>query len=777
MAQSGSGPALDSARIDRLRSRALAGPDTPIGFRALAHARTALTMPDVPLLLRRAHALARTLRDFPLSVDPDSLLAGHHLFGERGGRDGSFDFPEFAPGYYEPPGDALSAVLAESDLSPSEQTEVLQCVGKSHLFTGQSHYPPVPEEVRLTQEASVIIGGGSSVNHSVRDYAKVLALGFEGIAEEVDGRLRAWDMADPGTLGARTFLVAASTIAHAAAQLGRRYADVARRTAELEVDQQRRADLCGMAEVCERVPARPARTFREAVQALWLAHTITCCEDHINANSIGRIDQILWPYYEADLQAGRIDEVYALELLMHLHLRLFRDYDVQQAVVGGQTLQGDDATNPISYLVLEATRRLGLVRCLSVRLHRNSPLRLVERGTELVAAGGGIPFFFNDEAIIPALVDKGIPLEDARDYAAIGCVEITIPGRANPHAVSHNINLAKCLELALHSGWDPRTEQQVGPATPALESMASADDLYDAYRTQVEHFARCGAFISNAGQRQQQHTFPLPYQSLLTAECIERGKDITCGGARYNYHSCSAIGIPNVADSLAAVDHIVFREKALSLGELRQLLLCDFEGAEAERQRLLHAPKYGNDIEEVDLWAARAARDYCELMATHRTHYGGSFHVHLFSFVWHVDPFGKTTGALPDGRRAGEPLAYSLSPAQGRDTKGVTALFGSLARLPHRLAAGSSSAIIELSPTFFLGNGRERFVHLLRAAIDMGIGQLQFNVVSAERLLQAQEDPEHYGNIVVRVSGYSQRFASITRDLQDHIIARVKHES
>lgn len=767
---------IDEQRIDTLRNRALAGPDTPIGHRALAQVRAALAMPGAPLILRRAHGLARCLAEFPLTIDPENLLAGHHLFGERAGKDAGFDFPEFAPHYFEPPADALRATLESSDLTEPEREEVLGCVGRSHLFIGEPVYPPVPEEVALTHEACVIIGGGSTVNHSVRDYAKVLSRGFEGIAEEVDERLAEWPMADPAGLEERTFLLAASTIAHAAAGLGRRYAAEARELARA-ANEDARADLMEMAEACERVPAHPARSLREAVQALWLAHTITCCEDHINANSIGRIDQILWPYYEADLEAGRITEEQALELLMHLHLKLFRDYDVQQAVVGGLTPQGDDATNPLSYLVLEATRRLDLVRCLSVRMHSESPVRLLERASDLVAAGGGIPFFFSDDAIVPALVDKGIPEEEARDYAAIGCVEITIPGRANPHAVSHNINLAKCFELALHGGHDPRTGKRIGPDTGDLASLGTMDGIYAAYHRQVEHFASCGAFISNAGQLQQQRSFPLPYRSLLTSDCVERGKDITSGGARYNYHSCSAIGIPNVADSLAAIERVVFDQNRLTLGDLRELLLTNFENAEAERQLLLHAPKYGNDQPTVDEWAARASGDYCKLMATHPTHYGGSFHVHLFSFVWHVDPFGKTTGALPDGRRAGEPLAYSLSPGQGRDEKGVTALLGSLARLPHNLAAGSSSAIIELSPKFFQGAGRDRFVQMLKAAIEMGVGQMQFNVVSAERLLQAQEDPEHYGNIVVRVSGFSQRFAAISRDLQDHIIARVKHES
>jgi len=768
---------LSAERLERLRERALAGPDTPVGWRCLAYCRAALEHAGDPIILRRAAGLAGTILNFPPSVVDDELIVGSHMFGERPGVDGSLEFPEFASYLFEPPGDRLRELLSGTDLGEAQRQTVLELIGRPSLFTGEPWSPGQPDEVRLALEATVFMGGGWCTNHSVRDYAKVLRVGFEGIVAEIDARRSALACDDPDRLEELTFLRSASTVAHAAAGIGRRHAVGARALARRCNDADRRAELRAIAKACDRVPARPARTLREAVQALWFAHTITCCEDHINANSIGRIDQILEPYYQADLAAGRITREAALDLITYLWLKLYRDYDVQQAVLGGLRPDGGDATNEVTYLCLEATQRLGLVRCLSVRLHRRAPRELVERATDLLSDGGGIPFFFNDEAIIPALTDKGIPLEEARDYAVIGCVEITIPGRANPHAVSHNMNLAKCLELALHNGWDPRTGAQVGPETGLLAEFPSAGAVFEAYARQVEHFARCGVFVSNAGQLQQQHSAPLPYLSILTEDCIARGRDVTSGGARYNYHSCSAIGIPNVADSLAAMETVVFSDRKLTLEALRQLLLVNFDGAEAERKLLLRAPKYGNDVEEVDRWAGAVAEHYCRTMSAHRTHYGGSFHAHLFSFVWHVDPFGRTTGALPDGRRAGDPLAYSLSPTQGRDEKGVTALMRSLARIPHHLAAGSSSAIIELSPRFFEGDGKRKFVSLLEGAVDLGIGQMQFNVVTAERLVQAQEDPERYGNVVVRVSGFSQRFASIGKDLQDHIIARTKHEA
>jgi len=769
-------PSLPEA-ITRLKHQALAGPETPIGHRCLAYCRAALERPSEPLIVRRAYGLAYCLDTFPTRIAPDEEIVGTHLFGEEAGKESAFDFPEFAPHFFMPPGDALRDALAGTELAEEDKETILSVVGREHeLLLGAPQAPTPPAEVQRALDAGVLFGWGSCVNHSVRDYGKVLRLGFDAITDEIDGRLAACRLGDPEDVTKLSFLRSAGAIARAAAGIGRRYAAAAREQAAGCADADDRRRLEAIAYVCERVPARPARDLREALQALWFAHAITCCEDQINANSIGRLDQILQPYYEADIQAGRLTREDAVQLIMHLWLKLYRDYDVQQAVLGGLLADGSDATNDMTYICLEATRRLGLVRCLSVRVHRQTPRKLLKEATALLSGGGGIPFFFNDDAIIPALTDKGIPMEHARDYAVIGCVEITIPGKTNPHAVSHNINLARCLELALHEGVDPATGHQVGPRTGKLEDFESADDVFCAYKRQLEHFADCGAWVSNAGEIHQEYAFPLPYRAILTDSCIVRGRDITAGGALYNYHSCSAIGIPNVADSLAAMDHVVFRDGRLTLGELREALLANFECAELARQMLLRsAPKYGNDTEEVDRWAADVARHYCETMSGHRTREGGSFHAHLFSFVWHVEPFGKRTGALPDGRRGGEPLAYSLSPMQGRDERGVTAVLNSLARIPHHLAAASSSAIVELSPSFFEGDGRDRFVALLESAIDSGVGQMQFNVVSAERLEQAQRDPERYGNIVVRVSGFSQRFAAIGKELQDHIIARVKH--
>jgi pyruvate-formate lyase len=461
--------------------------------------------------------------------------------------------------------------------------------------------------------------------------------------------------------------------------------------------------------------------------------------------------------------------------LAALWVKLYQPYDVQQMMIGGQKPDGSDATNPLSYLVLDVTEGLGFVRCLSARLHRNTPHEFVARCVDLVARGGGIPFFFNDEALIPALESKGIPLEEARGYAAIGCIEITIPGKANPHAVSHWINLAKCLELALNDGRDMLADVQLGPHTGILDSFESINDVVDAYTKQLEYFARWCVYGSNAAETAHRDQYRLPYLSLLTDDCIARGLDIIEGGARYNYHSSAAVGIPNVADSLTALELAVFKGRLVGKAQLLRALHNNFAGEDVLQMKLRNRlPKYGNDQPMPDKYAAQLAHQYCDLMSSFETVSGGTFFTHLFTYTLMI-PFGKQTAATPDGRRAGEPLAYSVSPAQGRDTQGLTAVISSLSRLPHHLAAASSSAILEADPSLLEGKGRQAFVDMLISAVRMGVGQLQFNVVSAETLRAAQMDPERYRNLCVRVSGFSQQFCLLDREMQDHIIARTKH--
>lgn len=626
------------------------------------------------------------------------------------------------------------------------------------------------------QGSDVYWAWGWIENHSIRDYAKVLRLGFAGIKDEVSAQLAAAEWSAPDFPRQENFWRAALAVCDAGILLGRRYAELAAAQAAAATTPAEQDRLVEMAACCARVPARGARTLREALQALWFAHLLTCGEDGINANSLGRLDQILYPYYQADLARGVLTRESALELLAEFGCKLYLDYDVQAITLGGVDAQGRCAVNDLSYLLLDATQQVGFIRDLSIRVSQQSPPAFLQRACELIAAGGGIPFIFNDDCFLPALSERGIPLADARDYAPIGCIELTIPGKANPHAVSGWFNAAKCLELALFDGRDPRTGEQLGPRTGTLADHPTFASLLAAYDTQVEHFARRMVYHCNRGELMQRERGPLPCWSVLTDDCIARGRDLTDGGALYYYHSVCLLGTANTADSLMAVKQCVYDQQTVTPQALLDALRSDFAGAEDLRQRLLReVPKYGNDVAEVDLLAKRIDDHFITLMDTMRSPLGGRYFVHLFSFLCNL-AFGKCLGATPDGRRAGEPIAYSLSAQQGRDEHGATAMLNSLARLPHARAAGASAAIIELDPAVVAGpSGVARLTALLRAALILGVGQLQFNVVTVAQLRQAQQDPERYGDLPVRVSGFSQKFRLVPPDLQEHIIARTKH--
>lgn len=704
----------------------------------------------------RAAMLRELVKTSPIRIYPDWRLAGEHLA----------HYFRFVSPIKE---DELSR-LAEYGIEGTEWIKVQKRVqewNERGKFTHAVGHV-CPERRRGCGEwnaPGVFLTFGWVENHSIRDYAKVVRLGFAGIRRQIEARMTQTTITDPDYVRQENFWKAALWVCEAGILLGRRYAELARSMGKDE-----------MAAACEQVPAEGARTLFEATQSLWLAHILTCGEDTINANSLGRLDQIFQPYYEADVKAGRITRDQAVELMEELACKLYLDYDVQAITLGGVDAAGENAVNEMSGIILEATRNVEFIRDVSVRLNRTTPKEFVDQCAQQVVRGGGIPFFFNEECFIKALTDHGIALEHARDFAPIGCIELTIPGKANPHAVSGWFSAIKCLELALFDGRDPRTGEQIGPRTGHLTDFATYDQLMDAFRAQMDFFIPNMIYLINRGELAQREDGPLPCWSVLTDDCIERGRDITDGGAIYNYHSICFLGTANVADSLATVRKLVFEESRIGKEELLAALKANFEGYEPLRQLLLTgAPKYGNDVAEVDDIAVWLTNWFIDQMDRHRTPLGGRFVVHLFSFLLNIG-FGRTLGATPDGRRAGEPIAYSLSAQQGRDEKGVTTLLNTLSKLPHSRAAGATAAIIDLDPKLVAGpDGVERMSQFIRAAIRMGVGQMQFNVVTAEQLRQAQSDPEKYGNIPVRVAGYSQMFRLLSGDLQEHVIARTKH--
>ena len=764
-----------SDRVRNLRDRALRWSETQqqyIGQRLVPALRGLSTCSqDAPLVMRKATMLATALRESAAIIHDDELIVGYNF---SGGDDQIWlEMAMSMPG--KPDFGQIERYLSSGVWSDDDIREALATIDNPEYAMQMHGHVPEPETfASVAPDEGLYWCGATAYNHTIIDYALLLERGFLSLAEDLRKRLTTLDIRSAADLQRRMVYESMVLVAEGGATIGDRYADHVRNLKRDCEDARRRGDLDDLEKVLRQVPAGPALTFYDAVQSLWFAHSINTWEDGINANSIGRLDQILFPYYQRDIEAGRLNEEDAFELLCCLWIKLYRDYDVQQIALGGCDSDGNDATNELTYLMLDVTEALGFIRCLSVRLHSGSPRRLYERSLQLVGHGTGIPFFFNDDVLIPALTGSGIAKVDARDYAAIGCVEITIPGKANPHAVSSRINLLKCLELALNEGCSMTTGSRLGPSTTPAAEMGSLDEVISAYETQVEHAVH--SMCRETLRRCMDHRLnaPMPYKSLLTEGCRENGIDFNDCGAKYDYHESMPMGIPNVADSLAAIQTRVFDQGRYSMTELVTAIRKDFPDESTRLDLLRNAPKFGNDDDTVDSLAARVFRSYCDLMTRVSSVYGTRFFAQPFTFLWLVDA-GLLTGATPDGRHRGENLAYSVSPTQGRDFEGLSALIHSLSKLPQHLAPGSTSAIIEIDPALFSDDNFDRLVAMMQTAVDIGVGQIQFNVVSEETLKKAQLEPEKFRNLAVRVSGFSQKFSLLSKDIQDHIIARTKH--
>lgn len=708
----------------------------------------------------RANIIYESAKLAPLVFDPDTRLAGDHLnhfYGDDSKRSdiekqhdldllGEFPLAEIR---------AVVTVLQQNFSAVSSG----ECMPET--LPGQSCCGL--DKPRQGEPAPAFLAIGWMENHSIRDYAFLLKHGFGGIRRIVERELERYPLQSTEYIRRENFLRGALAVCDSGLLFGRRHAELARKAGAEEI-----------AENCLAIESG-AKNLPQAVQLLWLGHLIACADDGINANSIGRLDQILQPYYEHDIAAGTLTRAEAVNWMIELAVKLYLPYDVQAITLGGVNRDGNPAICEMSEIILEATDRFGEIRDLSVRVTAHTPDRFLEQCARMVLKGGGIPFFFNDDCFIPSLANRGIALEDARNYAPIGCVELTIPGKANSRAVSGWFNLLRVLELTLFGGRDPQTGEAILPLSPALPDIDSFDELCKLFDRNVEAMAARMIYHCRRGEQNQRVLGSLPAFSLLTPSCLKRGRDITDGGAEYDWHSICLVGVPDVTDCLTALKHLLFDKRKITAQQLLDALKNDFKNEEPLRQMLLKGvPKYGNGDDETDRLAADISRNFIALMDRWSENDNRIF-VHLFSFFANV-LFCSNVGAMPDGRHAGEPLAYSLSPHQGRDSEGVTMLLRSLAKQPHREAAGGSAAIIDLHPSLFAKEaGEKRFVTLLRSALAMGIGQMQWNVVSAERLELAKKDPEHYGNIPVRVAGYSQFFKLIPPEIQDHVIARTKH--
>ncbi len=626
----------------------------------------------------------------------------------------------------------------------------------------------------------------------VPDYEKVLRVGLKGIIEEAEERLAEIDRTVPvDYVDQKEFLQAVVISLKAVVGYAHRYAEMARATAARSSDPAEVERLEKIARNCERVPEHSPETLEQALQSFFFIHVVRSIE--YSTLGIGvRFDKVFGPYYEDDLENGRITHDEALALLQLLWVKIHElgiiysptlssiyggVGSLQAITLGGVDSAGRDVTNAMTYLVLEAAELMRTPEpTIVIRYHDGTPDQLLSRAVDVVGKGIGYPSFFNDREILSLLDEWDVPRDDALDYAVSGCVYLELPGKNIARRAYGGILLPQALIYALNRGVDPLLKQQVGARTPDPETFRSIEDVMDAYLEQVRFAFDRLCKIENTCQSLYERYLPRPFYSALLQGCIEKGKDTR----KWAYPSavadmCVVIGTTNVADGLTAIKKRVFEEKRVSMRELLEAMAANWKGHEHIRRLMLTAPKYGNDDDYADLVAAEVHHRTAEVMLRSRNRFGypcrgdGSGISATYSA-------GVVLPATPDGRPAGEPLAdATLSPVFGMDKKGPTAVLKSASKIS---TARSHNHILnqKFLPSAFEGESKERFIGYLKTWADLGISQIQFNVVDSETLIDAQKNPEKYSNLLVRVAGYSAYFVDLSRGLQDSIIARSEQQ-
>ena len=550
-----------------------------------------------------------------------------------------------------------------------------------------------------------------------------------------------------------------------------------------------------VADICANLASRPAQSFHEAVQSLWFLFVVLHMESNASSFSPGRMDQYLYSYYQKDIEKGIISKQEALEILECLWLKFnqivylrnqhsakyFAGFPIGfNIAIGGIDENGCNIYNELSLLLLKAQYHLGLPQPnLSVRLNKNSSHELIQEAIKVVAKGSGMPQFFNDEAIVNSMIkDLGIEEKDARNYAIVGCVELTTHGNNLGWSVAAMFNLNKALELTMNHGKCLLTNEPIGLDLGSIETYESFEDLENAFQKQIDYFIEKMMKAEIVVEKAHQDCLPTAFLSTVIDSCLEKGVDVTRGGAKYNLSGIQMIQIANLADSLAAIKVLVYDEKMITRHELLEALQADFKGYEIIQTMLLNkVPKYGNDVKWVDELGAKWAGYFRERMKDYTNYRGGLYHTGMYTVSAHV-PMGENVGASPDGRNALTPLADGgMSPVYGRDMAGPTAVLKSVSRMKDSYTTNGGLLNMKFLPEFFkTETGMMKFENFLRAFVDLKIPHIQFNVVRREDLLDAKLHPEQHRSLTIRVAGYTAYFVELAGKLQDEIIERTAYE-
>lgn len=791
-----------------------------------------------PMVIRRAKAFAHILENIPIIIRDLELIVGSTTIAPRGCQtypefsyewlEAEFDTVETRaadPFYIS---EQTKRELKEADAYWKGKTtsELATAYMEPETLTAMEHNMFTPGNYFY-----------NGVGHVTVKYEEVLAIGFSGIREKAEAQLASLSLADGDYQKKSRFLQAVIISCDAAVTYARRYAKLALEEAEKCTDGARKMELLQIAQNCANVPEKGANGFYEACQSFWFVQQLLQIESSGHSISPGRFDQYMYPYYKKDLDSGKLTREFAQELMDCIWVKLndlnkcrdaasaegFAGYSLfQNLIAGGQNGEGIDVTNDLSFMCIQASMHVFLPQpSFSVRVWNGSPHEFLVKAAELTRTGIGLPAYYNDEVIIPSLISRGLTLQDAREYNIIGCVEPQKAGKTEGWHDAAFFNMCRPLELVFTNGVDKGV--QVGPQTGNVEEMKTFDEFYHAYQVQMDYAIKLLVNADNAIDMAHAERCPLPFLSSMVDDCMKRGKTVQEGGAVYNFTGPQGFGVANMADSLYAVKKLVYEEQKVTMKELKAALMTNYgkglstediaavtanvanemkaagqavgeaeiaailktvvaasESPEAKAngerlQKLIdEVPKFGNDIPEVDAFAREVAYTYTKPLQNYRNPRGGIFQAGLYPVSANV-PLGAQTGATPDGRLAHMPVADGVSPSAGKDVNGPTAAANSVSRLDHYIASNGTLFNQKFHPSALSGRkGLDNFVGLIRSYFDQKGSHMQFNVVSRETLLDAQEHPEQYKHLVVRVAGYSALFTTLSRSLQDDIIRRTE---
>ena len=765
---------------------------------ALAKTRVFRETEGEALILRRAKSFRETCRTKTITIQPQELIVGNAGAKARQ----ACITPELSNNWFvlelETMRDRPQDPYDITEEQKAQYREIIHpyWVGKSLRDIWEKQ---VPEDTMAIIRVGGVVDCGvkvestpSELTPNFRDH--LFVKGYSGIRREAEAALAALDLTDVRNLERRDFWRAAAITCEGMETLAARYAEKAGELAAAEADPVRASELRDIAETCRRLAVGAPATFRDAIQQVYFTLCGLFIEGNGGGYSIGRLDQYLYPFFLRDKADGLLTDDAAQELLECFWIKLgeqlwyqtdesARDYagycPFHNLCVGGVDVNGNDAVNPLSYMMLDATIHVRMAQpSLSVRLSRKNPEEFFHKVAECVQTGTGFPAIHSDDVGTMMVMRKGVPSRAARDWALHGCVEPDIPGMTSQWTSGGHYNLASAIEFALTRGVHLKTGEQVGLRTPDPVTFQTFDDFREAVYGQLGHIIRHFSLVMSLFERLHLEHLPLPLASLVTLDCVEKGRHLMQGGARYNWGpGMNANGFGDFIDSMAAVQKLVFREGRLPMSRLVEAIRANFEGYEAVRRMLVEdAPKWGNDDDDADVFAGELTDFLSQTFGGTRGLLGNPRMMTIIPITSNI-PQGASVSALPSGRLAGFPLADGISACQGRDRNGPTALIKSMSKFPHVDYDGGLLLNVRFTPSTVEGEqGRFRLVSFLRSFLDLDLFHIQFNIVGQEVLRCAQKHPDEYRSLLVRVAGYGAYFVELSKEMQEDIISRIPHE-